>query len=302
VRTYIPPMSPSVLIEWFMNSRCNVARWCPGGICHRERNTGGFRGVGSSYVRSLLDSTNRRRKFTCVLSSILASWNESHRLIRLSAYLTVTHLAVDVIVLVCLLTALAPIVPCGAGKPPPCSKLVVAKPVWNVLSIIILLTQLCESDNHAVRVRCTNRGDFVVDLSLIVFSYLIHLQDHSRRSYMPEVSSRSLSVPVSHKQDQKRLLSNSEPYSTVELIAVESRSSTRSFSMPEPEIGYGGGMRTYEEAEENEKARLHREMENEGNGFVSSPIPSRSGTPILTPLGLQWRDGDLPPYASPDRP
>ena len=58
-------------------------------------------------------------------------------------------------------------------------------------------------------------------------------------------------------------------------------------------------MRTYEEAVENEKERLRREMENEENQVnMSFPIPSSSGAPILTPLGLQWRDGDLPPYAS----
>ena len=207
------------------------------------------------------------------------------------------HLALNLIVLGCLLAALAPIVLCGA-KISPCSKLVVAKHVWDVLSALILFMQLCESDNHPVRVRCANRGYLVADLCLIVFSYLFHLQDHSRRPYMPEVSSRSLSGPPSHKPGYKRLLSKSETYSTVELGAVESRQSTRSFSMPEPEAGYGGGTRTYEEAEQNEKARLRREMEGEENQVVPFPVPSSSGTPILTPLGLQWRDGDLPPYAS----
>jgi hypothetical protein len=140
-------------------------------------------------------------------------------------------------------------------------------------------------------------GSGVADLSLIVFSYLFHLQDHSRRSYIPEISSRSLSAPASHRPDQKRLLSTSEPDHTVELGTVGSASGTtvRSFSMPDPEVGYGGGMRTYEEAEENEKARLRREMENEADEGISFPIPSTS---ILTPLGLQWRDGDLPPYVS----
>lgn len=68
--------------------------------------------------------------------------------------------------------------------------------------------------------------------------------------------------------------------------------------MPELAAGYGGGMRTYMEAERNEKERLRREMENEGNNAASFPVPSTSETGILTPLGLQWRDGDLPPYAS----
>ena len=57
-------------------------------------------------------------------------------------------------------------------------------------------------------------------------------------------------------------------------------------------------MRTYEEAEQNEKARLRRESEGEEIQVVLFPIPSTSGTGVLTPLGLQWRDGDLPPYAS----
>ena len=69
--------------------------------------------------------------------------------------------------------------------------------------------------------------------------------------------------------------------------------------MPEAEIGYGGGMRTYDEAEENEKARLRQEMEVDEEGqVVSFPVPSTSESGILTPLGLQWRDGDLPHYAS----
>ena len=56
-------------------------------------------------------------------------------------------------------------------------------------------------------------------------------------------------------------------------------------------------MRTYEEAELNEKERLRRrETENEGDQGVSFPIPEPGGS-ILTPLGLEWRDGDLPPYA-----
>lgn len=134
-------------------------------------------------------------------------------------------------------------------------------------------------------------------LSLIVFSYSFHLQDRSRRPKVPEVSSRSLSVSISHKPEYKRLPSGSEPWPIVELGAVEP---TADAKMPESATGYGGGMRTYMEAERNEKARLRQEteMENGENNSVSFPVPSTSETGILTPLGLQWRDGDLPPYAS----
>jgi len=208
---------------------------------------------------------------------IFASWEEDIRLIRLSVYLTVTHLVVNLVVLVCLLVAVGSIVTCGAGRFP-CSNLVVAKPAWDVLSVLSLLVELY--------------------LSVVVFSYFVHLKDHSRRACIPEVSSRSLSTPSSHKPDYKRLLSISETDAAVELSAVEPGTTARSFSTPEPEAGYGGGLRTYEEAEQNEKERLRREMENEGNQAVSFPIPSTSGTGILTPLGLEWRDGDLPPYTS----
>lgn len=115
---------------------------------------------------------------------------------------------------------------------------------------------------------------------------------------MPEFTSRSFSTPRSHGSDHKRLLSDSGPYQNLELSAVESATTTRSFSIPVPETGYGGGIRTYEEAEQNEKARLRQEMETEEAQGVSFPIPSMPGTGVLTPLGLQWRDGDLPPYAS----
>ena len=290
-------MSLSVLIERVMNSWSYVTRWCPGGICLREHSTGGSCGLGFYDVRSPLDSMDKHRKLTYVLSSIFASWKENTRLIRFSAYLTITHLAGNLIVLACLLAAVASIMSCGTGQLP-CSKLVAAKPAWYTLSALIIFAQICESDKHPTRVCCTDRRDFVVDLSLIVFSHLVHLQDHSRRPYMPEISSRSLSAPSSHKPDRKRLLSDSERYSTIELGAIESGTTTRSFSMPESETGYGGGMRTYEEAEENEKDRLRREMENQENQVVSFPIASPSGTPILTPLGLQWREGDLPPYVS----
>ena len=148
-------------------------------------------------------------------------------------------------------------------------------------------------------VRYANHEDLIAGLALIVFGYSFHLQAHSRRPYMQGTSSRSLSAPTSHKADKKRLLSNSEPWSNVELGAVESTTTIRSLKMPESETGYGGGMRTYEEAEENEKARLRRELELEDEEKeVSFPVPSTSGTGVLTPLGLQWRDGDLPPYAS----
>ena len=245
-----------------------------------------------------LDSTNEHRKFTFVLSSIFASWKENAWLIRFSAYLTVTHLVANLIVLAFLLVSVASIGPCKPGRPR-CPKLLLPKSVWNVLYAIILSAQLCESNDHPARIRCTDRGDPVADLSLVVLSYLFYLQDHSRRAYIPEISSRGLSAPPSQKPDHKHLLSNPEGYSTVELGPVESRTTTRSLSTPEPGAGYGGGMRTYEEAEENEKARLRREMENEETQVnMSFPIPSSSETPILTPLGLQWRDGDLPPYAS----
>ena len=137
-------------------------------------------------------------------------------------------------------------------------------------------------------------------LALVILGYSFHLQAHSRRPYIPEISSRSPSTPTSHKADQKRLLSNSEPWPNVELGGVDSGTTTRSFEVSEPETGYGGGMRTYEEAERNEKERLRREtqMESEETKLVSFPVPWRSDTGILTPLGLQWRDGDRPPYAS----
>ena len=237
--------------------------------------------------------------FTFVLSSIFASWKENTRLIRFSAYLAVTHLAANLIVLAFLLVEVVSIGPCMPGRPR-CPQLVLPKSAWYILSAIILSAQLCKSSNRPTRIRYANRGDLVVDLSLVVLSYLFYLQDHSRRAYIPDISSRSLSVPPSQKPDHKYLLSNPEGYSTVELGPVESRTTTRSLSMPESESGYGGGMRTYEEAVENEKERLRREMENEENQVnMSLPIPSSSGAPILlTPLGLQWRDGDLPPYAS----
>jgi hypothetical protein len=140
--------------------------------------------------------------------------------------------------------------------------------------------------------------DLIAGLCLIVFGYFFHLQDHSRRAYGPEDSSRSLSPPAAHKGDQKRLLSNSEPWHNVESGAGMT---VDSFKMPESETGYGGGMRTYEEAERYEMTRLRRETE-EGNeeekGGVSFPVPSTAETRILTPLGLAWRDGDRPPYAS----
>lgn len=209
---------------------------------------------------------------------IFASWKENSRLIRLSAYLTLPHLALNVIVLGLLLSAVASVAPCPTGELR-CPKLVAAKPAWAALSALILIVQPC--------------------LSFIVFGYSFHPQDHSRRPYIPEISSRSLSAPTS-KPDQKRLLSNSEPWPNIELGVVESATTTRSFEVSEPGPGYGGGMRTYEEAEQNEKARLRREMEmeNEESQFASFPVPSTSETGILTPLGLEWREGDLPPYAS----
>ena len=143
-------------------------------------------------------------------------------------------------------------------------------------------------------------------LCLIVFGYSLHLQDHSRRAYdVPEVSSRSPSTPTGHRGDQKRLLSNSEPWPTVELAVVEPTMTVEPLSMPEAETGYGGGMRTYEEAERYEKERLRRKMEEETDSeeeskgaVMSFPVPSTSEARVLTPLGLAWRDGDLPPYAS----
>jgi len=146
---------------------------------------------------------------------------------------------------------------------------------------------------HPVRARGANREGLIVDLSLVVFSYHLHLEDNTRRSY---VSPRRVSTAPSHVSDHKRLLSNSEPYQNVDTDGVEFGTISRSVLVSEPEAGYGGGMRTYEEAEGNEKARLRREMENEGSG--SFPIPSMPEMGILTPLGLEWRDGDLPPYTS----
>ena len=216
-------------------------------------------------------------------------------MICFSAYLTPIHLILNSIVLVCLLVVIAPIVPCKAGRPPPCSKLVAPKPAWSGPPVLIFAAQLCEPDTHPVRVGGANRSDLIVDLSLVVFSYHLHLEDNPRRSY---VSPRKASAAPSHRSDHKRLLSNSEPYQNVDMDAVEFGTISRSVLVSEPESGYGGGMRTYEEAEGNEKARLRREMENEGSRAGSFPIPSIPEAGILTPLGLEWRDGDLPPYTS----
>ena len=145
-----------------------------------------------------------------------------------------------------------------------------------------------------------NHELLILGVSLIVPGYYFHLRAHSRWAYAPEVSSRSLAAPAAGKPDQRGLLSNSEIWPNVELGTVESATATSSFKMPEAEVGYGGGMRTYEEAEENEKARLRQEVEEEDEEgqVVSFPVPSTSESGILTPLGLQWRDGDLPQYAS----
>lgn len=121
------------------------------------------------------------------------------------------------------------------------------------------------------------------------------MEDSTRRSYAPP---RSISAVPPHGSDRKRLLSNSEPYHNADTDAVESGTTARSLPIPEPGVGYGGGMRTYEEAEGNEKERLRRETENEADQVGSFPIPSVSGIGILTPLGQEWRDGDLPPYTS----
>lgn len=246
-------------------------------------------------------SLNQRTKLTCPLStSIFASWKENSRLIRLSAYATVAHLAVNVVVLALLLTAVKSATPCPTGRLR-CPKVIAAKPVWIALSALILIIQPCESgDACLMGIRHANHEVFITGLALIVFGYSFHLQNHSRRPYIPETSSRSLSSPTSHTTDKKRLLSNSEPWPNVELGAVESVTTIHFFNAPESETGYGGGMRTYEEAERHEKARLRREMEMEEGekGGVSFPVPSSSDTTILTPLGLQWRDGDRPAYAS----
>lgn len=200
-------------------------------------------------------------------------------MIRLSAYATVAHLVLNVIVLALLLNAVTSTGNCVSGEPR-CPQLVAARPTWIALSSLILIAQPC--------------------LSLMVFSYYFHLRDHSRRPYMQGASSRSLSTSTSYIPDQKHLLSNSETWPGVELGVVEPTTISRSFKIPELEAGYGGGTRTYEQAEQNEKARLRREleMETEESQNVSFPIPSTSETSILTPLGLQWRDGDLPPYTS----
>lgn len=107
-------------------------------------------------------------------------------------------------------------------------------------------------------------------------------------------------MPLSQQGDYRGLSSGSGAYSPVELHTVEPR--TRSLSLPEPDAGYGGGLRTYEEAEVNEKERLRREMECEGDQGVSFPVASLSEPGILTPLGLEWRDGDLPPYSYDGQP
>lgn len=285
--------SSSVLTKWAANSWKHVTGWHPGGICDREHIAGGSSGLGFYDVRSPLDPTNERPKLTWALTSIFSSWRENTRLIRLSAYLTVTHFIFNLIVLGGLLVAVA-----CTDDHIPCSKLIIPKPAWDVLSATTLFAQLCEPDDRLVRLRCTDREVLIADLCLIVFSYFVHLENHSRRAYVPEVSSRSLTTPASHRLDHKRLLSTSESHPPVELGAVESGTATRSLPVDGSEAGYGGGMRTYEEAEKNEKARLRLEMESEDHQAVSFPVPSTSEAGILTPLGLEWRDGDLPPYAS----
>jgi len=149
--------SASALIEWVLDSRRHVTSWCASGVCNRKHIAGGFRGLGFDDVRSPLDRMNIQNSPLFVLTSIFAAWEEDTRLIRLSVYLTVTHLIVNLIVLVCLLVALASTVPCRTGKPP-CLNLVVPKPAWDVLSALILLVELCESDNRPMRVRHVNRG------------------------------------------------------------------------------------------------------------------------------------------------
>lgn len=146
--------SASILIERVMDSWVYVTGWqYSGSVCDREHTPGDPRGLGIDDVRLPL-GRNEYPKFTLLFSqSIFASWEEDTRLIRLSAYLTVTHLVVNLIVLVCLLVAVGSIVTCGTGKLP-CSNLVVSKPAWDVLSALTLLMELCEPDNHPMRVGC----------------------------------------------------------------------------------------------------------------------------------------------------
>lgn len=230
-----------------------------------------------------------------MFTSIFASWKEHTRLLCFSAYLTPILLILNSIVLVCLLVVVAPIESCRNGLPPQCLKLVAPKPALSVLSVLIFATQLCESDIRPKQVRRADHDDLIADLSLVVFSYYLHSEDNTRRPY---ATPRKVSAAPSHGSDHKRLLSNSEPYHNADMDAVEFGTITHSNLVSEPEAGYGGGMRTYEEAEGNEKDRLRREMENEGSRSGSFPIPSMPETGILTPLGREWRDGDLPPYTS----
>jgi hypothetical protein len=93
-------------------------------------------------------TTNKGEKFnvgSCSLS-IFASWKESVRVIRLSGYATIAHLAVNVVVLASLLTAVTSVMPCPTGRLR-CPKLVTAKAVWIALSAIILIIQPCECDD-----------------------------------------------------------------------------------------------------------------------------------------------------------
>jgi hypothetical protein len=108
-----------------------------------------------------------------------------------------------------------------------------------------------------MQVRHAHHEFLIASPSLIVFSYSFHpVRDYSQRQYTPEISSRSLTAPTSSTTDQNRLLLNPEPWVNVELGAVESVTTTHSVNVPEPAAGYGGGMRTYEEVEQNEKERL----------------------------------------------
>ena len=75
--------------------------------------------------------------------------------------------------------------------------------------------------------------------------------------------------------------------------AVESGTTTHSLLTG---AGYGGGMRSYDEAEGNEKARLRQEMEDVENQTGSFQGPSMSEFGVLTPHRQEWRGGDLPPY------
>lgn len=129
-----------------MNSFAPVDGWCSGGVCNREHIAGDSGCVGFYDVRSHYLTTKEERKlmWSDDHKSIFACWKESGRLIRLSAYTTVAHLAVNVVVLASLLAVVTSVKPCPNGRLE-CPRVVAGKSVWVAFSALILTIQPCES-------------------------------------------------------------------------------------------------------------------------------------------------------------